>query len=123
MLMRIANACFHKDMRDKFIDLNDPKKRADYEEAHGCNPVRDFWVQVSELTNDSTRNDVLGVVLESREGEDTHLQEFVANGAFNLNDFTSQTHVSCQQNMSDCMKGRENCLAAMTRISGHHRQQ
>jgi hypothetical protein len=118
-LMRITNACFHSDMKDKFIDLNDAKKRADYEKSHGGNPVKEFWVQVSDFTNDTTRNDELGVVLESREDEDDHLQQFVADGAFNLNDFTLQTHISCQQHMSDCMKARENCLKQM-RLSGHH---
>jgi len=118
-LMWIANACFHSDMKDKFIDLNDAKKRADYEAAHGGNPVKDFWVQISDFTNDTTRNDVLGVVLDSRAGEDEHLIEFVAEDEFNLNDFTSQTYISCQQHMSDCMKARENCLKQM-QLSGHH---
>jgi hypothetical protein len=118
-LMRITNACFHSDLKDRFIDLNDAKKRADYEKAHGGNPVKDFWVQVSEFTNDSTRNDVLGVVLEAREGEDTRLRDFVIAGEFNLNDWTVQTYLSCQQNMSDCMKARENCLRGL-RMSGHH---
>jgi hypothetical protein len=73
-LMRITNACFHADMKDKFIDLNDSKKRANYEASHGGNPVKDFWVHVSELTNDSSRNGVLGVVLEAEEGEDVRLR-------------------------------------------------
>jgi hypothetical protein len=118
-LMRITNACFHPEMKDRFIDLNDTKKRAHYEAAHGGNPIKDFWVQVSELTNDSSRNDVLGVVLEARQGEDDRLYDFVANGTFNLNDWTLQTFLSCQQNMNDCMKAREACLRAM-RLSGHH---
>jgi len=117
--MRIINVCFHSDMRDRFIDLNDAKKRADYERAHGGNPVKEFWVQVSEMVNDGSLNDVLGNVLEAREGEDDRLREFVADGEFNLNDYTIQTFQSCQQNMSDCMKARENCLKAM-RQSGHH---
>jgi hypothetical protein len=120
-LMRIINTCFHREMKDRFIDLNDMKKRADYEAAHGGNPVKDFWVTVSEYTNDTTRNDVLGVVLESRDGEDEHghMSEWVANGEFNLNDFTLQTYISCQQHMSDCMKARENCLKQL-RASGHN---
>jgi hypothetical protein len=118
-LMRITNACFHNDMKDKFIDLNDTKKRIDYEKAHGGNPVKDFWVAISELTNDSERNDELGVVLQCREGEDERLRGFDQLGHFNLNDFTTQTFVSCQQHMSDCMKARENCLAQM-RVSGEH---
>ena len=120
-LMRIINACFNNEMKDKFIDLNDAKKRADYEAAHGGNPVKDFWVQVSEFTNDTTRNEELGVVLESREGEDEHghMSEWVGNGEFNLNDFTLQTYISCQQHMSDCMKARENCLKQL-RTSGHN---
>jgi hypothetical protein len=118
-LMRLINACFHSDMKDKFIDLNDAKKRKDYEAAHGGNPVKDFWIQVSEFTNDSSRNDVLGVVLEARQGEDQHLQDFVESGELNLNDWTLQTYLSCQQNMNDCMKAREVCLKMM-RTSGHH---
>jgi hypothetical protein len=118
-LMRLINACFHSDMKDKFIDLNDVKKRKDYEAAHGGNPVKDFWIQVSEFTNDSSRNDELGVVLEARQGEDQHLQDFVESGELNLNDWTLQTYLSCQQNMNDCMKAREICLKMM-RMSGHH---
>jgi hypothetical protein len=118
-LMRVTNACFHPDMKDRFIDLNDTKKRADYEKAHGGNPVKDFWILVSDMTNDSTQNDVLGIVLESRAGEDQRLHDFVQIGAFNLNDWTTQTYLSCQQNMNDLMKARENCLKQM-RTSGHH---
>jgi hypothetical protein len=29
-MMRITNACFNSEMKDRFIDLNDSKKRADY---------------------------------------------------------------------------------------------
>jgi hypothetical protein len=118
-MMRITNACFHPDMSDRFIDLNDTKKRKDYEMAHGGNPLKDFWVSVSELTNDTEKNIELGVILESGEGEDVHLHDFVESGECNLNDFTMQTFVSCQQHMSDVMKARENCLGGM-RTSGHH---
>jgi hypothetical protein len=44
-------------------------KRADYEAAHGGNPVKDFWVQVSEMVNDSTHNDVLGIVCVDSEDD------------------------------------------------------
>jgi hypothetical protein len=80
-LMRLINACFHSDMNDKFIDLNDAKKRKDYEAAHGGNPVKDFWIQVSEFTKDSSCNDELGVVLEATQGEDQHLQDFVESSS------------------------------------------
>jgi hypothetical protein len=119
-LMRITNACFHSDLKDRFIDLNDVKKRADYEMAHGGNPVKDFWVQVSEITNDSERNGDLGVVLEAQPGEDEHIINWIADGDCNLNDWTVQTYLSCQQNMNDCMKAREICLAKGMRVSGHH---
>jgi hypothetical protein len=99
--------------------MNDAKKRAHYEAAHGGNPIKDFWVQVSELTNDTSMNRVLGVVLEAEAGEDTRLRGWVANGECNLNDWTLQTYMSCQQNMNDCMKAREGCLRGM-RTSGHH---
>jgi hypothetical protein len=118
-LMRITNACFHSDLRDRFIDLNDTKKRADYEAAGGGNPVKDFWVQVSEVTNDSASNSVLGTVLEAGESGDSRLRGWVMDGDLNLNDFAIQTYLSCQQNMNDCMKARENCLRGL-RTSGHH---
>jgi hypothetical protein len=120
-LMRIINACFHSEMKDKFIDLNDPKKCIDYEKAHGKSPVKDFWVALSEFTNNSTRNVVLGTVLYTREGEDEHghLGEWVADGEFNLNDFTLQMYLSSQQHMCDVMKAMEICLKQL-RASGHH---
>jgi hypothetical protein len=119
-LMRILNVCFHKSVKDKFIDLNDPKKRKDYEAAHGGNPIKDFWKTVSELTNDPLKNPVFGVVLEAQIGEDSRLRGFVLDGVSNLNDFTLQTYLSCQQNVNDCMKAREACLRGGLRISGHH---
>jgi hypothetical protein len=118
-LMRLINACFHSEVNALFIDLNDAKKRKDYEKAHGGNPIKKFWTTVSEMTNDTERNKELGVVLESRLGEDEHLHDLVEEGSLNLNDFTAQTFLSAQQNMCDCMKARENCLGGM-RVSGEH---
>jgi hypothetical protein len=77
---------------------------------------------VSELTNDSMKNDVLGVVLCAEEEDEngfTHLRDWVAEGLLNLNDWTVQTYMSCQQNMNDCMKAREACLGGRG-VSGHH---
>jgi hypothetical protein len=120
-LMRLLNACFHSECKALFIDLNDTKKRKDYEHANGGNPIKKFWTTVSEMTNDTERNAELGVVLESRESEDEHLHEMILKNHVNLNDFTTQTYVSAQQHVYDCMKARENALGpgGMTQ-SGHH---
>lgn len=119
-LMRLLNVCFHKTAKDKFIDLNDAKKRADYEAAHGGNPIKHFWKTVSESTNDSEKNSVFGIVLEAQLGEDERLRDMVLAGVFNLNDFTIQTFLSAQQNVNDVMKAREACLRGGLRVSGHH---
>jgi hypothetical protein len=66
------------------------------------------------------KNPVFGVVLEAQIGEDFCLQGFVLDRVLNLNDFTLQTYLSCQQNVNDCMKAREACLRGGLRTSGHH---
>lgn len=118
-LMRITNAVFHPDHVERFIALNDPKKRKDYEAASNSNPIKDFWIQISEMVNDAEKNDDLSVVLQSGAEEDPRLNKFVKDGEFNLNDFSAQTFASCQQAMLDLMKAREECVRQM-KISGHH---
>ena len=117
--MRIINFCFLPAKVQQFIELNDKKYHADYEKAHGSDPIKDFWISISELLNDATNNNTLGIVLESRAEEDDRLNQFVDDGAVNLNDFTSQTHLSCQQSMNNVMKAREESLKAMQKL-GHH---
>lgn len=118
-LMRITNACFLPQMVERFTELNDTKYRADYEKAKGGNPIKDFWMSISELVNDPANNSELGIVLESRCEDDTRLHDFVEAGEFNLNDINVQTYLSCQQSMNDVMKAREECMKQM-RLSGHH---
>jgi hypothetical protein len=117
--LRITNACFLPSKIQQFIELNDKKYRADYEKAHGSDPIKDFWISISELVNDGTNNPELGTVLESRQEDDVRLAEFVATGNLNLNDFVTGSYKSCQQTMNDIMKAREECMKQM-RVSGHH---
>jgi hypothetical protein len=118
-LMRITNACFLPRMVERFIELNDKKYRADYEKAKGGDPIKDFWMTISSLVNDPSNNNELGVVLEASVEDDTRLYHFVQDGEFNLNDINVQTYLSCQQNMNDVMRAREECLKQKV-VSGHH---
>ena len=63
-----------------FVDLNDRKKRADYEMSSGGDPIKAFFVEVSNLCNDSLLNHELAVVVSSKEDEDQHLYDWV-NGS------------------------------------------
>ncbi|CAB9518064.1 unknown protein [Seminavis robusta] len=113
---RVANAVFHKKFVSRFCELNDNMKREHYEAAHGGNPIKSFWLEVSEFVNDTQNNPVLSIVLYSdpdvyKDGDlDERLYEWVTEEEPNLNDFSLQTYASCQQLMSDAMKAREECL-------------
>ncbi|CAB9531915.1 hypothetical protein SEMRO_4272_G353590.1 [Seminavis robusta] len=113
---RVANAVFHEKFVNRFCELNDIMKRKDYEAAHGGNPIKTFWLEVSEFVNDTQNNPVLSVVLYSdpdvyKDGDcDLRLSEWVLEEEPNLNDFTPQTFASCQQLMNDAMKAKSKML-------------
>jgi hypothetical protein len=65
--MRIINVCFHPSLVQRFIDLNDRKKREDYKAAGGGNPFKDFFTEASHLCNDSLSNHEISVFVSSRE--------------------------------------------------------
>jgi hypothetical protein len=117
--MRIINVCFSKNLVQRFVDLNDRKKREQYEEAHGGDPVKAFFVEASNTCNDASLNGTLSKICASEEGEDIHLSEWVASGTFNLSDFDPQTYATCYSKAYDLLKAREIALDNMT-ISGEH---
>ncbi|CAB9508919.1 unknown protein [Seminavis robusta] len=116
-LMRLVNVCFNKKFVQKFIDLNDAKKRKHYEEAHGGSPIKHFFQEVSSFMNDPCNNAELMVLIPDAFG---HIEAFEENGDFNLSDYNQQTEKFCHQHMRDLMKARETCMAKGMKASGSH---
>ena len=117
--MQLINVFFSASMVQQFIGLNDRKKREDYEKAHGGDPVKAFFVEASNICNDTSLNSTLSKVAASREGEDYHLYTWTLNGDFNLNDFDPQTYATCLTKAHDVLKAQELALEGM-RKSGTH---
>jgi hypothetical protein len=82
--MRIINVCFLLSMVQRFVDLNDRKKREDYERSSGGDPIKAFFVEASNICNDTSMNDVLSGVAGSQEDKDSHLFEWCQAREFNL---------------------------------------
>jgi hypothetical protein len=117
--MRLINVFFLSNMVQRFIDLNDRKKREDYEAAHGGDPVKAFFVEASNICNDASMSQTLSKVCGSNEGENEHLFAWQEAGDFNLNDFDPQTYATCLSKAYDLLKAREIALGNM-RKSGTH---
>lgn len=117
--MRLINVCFSKNLVQRFVDLNDRKKREQYEAAHGGDPVKAFFVEASNVFNDASQNSLLSKVCASNEGEDVHLFGWMKEGAFNLSDFDPQTYATCYSKAYDLLKAREIALANMTESGTH----
>ena len=103
--IRTLNACFLPEMIERFVRLNDTKGRVDFETASGGNPVKSFWIDVSELVNDAENNAELGVVLEAGPDENERLRSMVQEGKLNLSDFNQVTHQTCAQVDQRCNEG------------------
>jgi hypothetical protein len=117
-ILRIINACFLPFNVEKLIALNDIKKRGDFEAASGGNPIKDFWIDISETVNDGEEEQIR-IVLWSREGEDEHLNKLVREGRANLCDFNLQTHQTCRTIMADLMKCRHIIMASKKQSGSH----
>ena len=70
--LRLVNVCFSSTMVQRFIDLNDRKKREDYEKSGGGDPIKTFFVEASNILNDPQMNHLLEGIVSSQEGEDAH---------------------------------------------------
>lgn len=117
--MRIVNVCFLPNMVQRFVDLNDSKKRQDFESSGGGDPIKSFFVEASNTCNDPSMNHILSRIAGAEEDGDPHLYDWTAAGDFNLNDFDPQTYLTCQSKAYDLLKSRELALAGM-RKSGTH---
>jgi hypothetical protein len=119
-MIRIINACFLPQNVDRLIELNDTKRRKDYEAAHGSNPIKDFWMEISDLVND-TEDEQVGTLLFATEEEDSHIYQWLEkdclDGFVNLTDFNVQNSGTCQAAMADLMKCRQHILRSK-RTSG-----
>ena len=119
-LLRLINACFLEEFRNRVITANNVKKRKNFVESNKRNPDDDLWGDISDVHNDPEENSRIGFLCDSKsQDEDEHLHNLVANNLVNLNDFTQGTGKSCQTNMRNLMKARNNILEAK-KISGTH---
>jgi hypothetical protein len=117
--VRVFNCCVSADNIDRFIRLNDGKSRNDYE-SEGGNPVKSFWVDISDQVNDSENDELLSVFqLIGGDDEDEKIAEWVATGVFNVAVYNQTTHETCAQMIRDMMKATDNIVRAMKQ-SGHH---
>ncbi|CAB9521440.1 unknown protein [Seminavis robusta] len=121
-IMRIIQTCFHPTLVQRFVDLNDRNKRKQFEENSGRDPVKAFMVEVSNMYNDSSMNEVLSKIVNSNSempDSDVHLVEWVDAAELNLNDFEPQTHQTVHTKVYDLMKARELALGGMTKFGNH----
>ena len=107
-MLRLINTCFHPEFIQRFLEINDGKKRKDHEQAPGGggSPVKIFWRDVSDYFNDSLNNDELSMLLYSGADEDEYLHKQKVETNINLNDFNQQTHLTCAKHIMDLMRCR-----------------
>ncbi|CAB9524091.1 hypothetical protein SEMRO_1493_G277250.1 [Seminavis robusta] len=118
-LIKLLNICFHADNFTAFVALNDSKGRKDYEEQPlseqgvSGNPVKDFWLLVSDTMNE-TDDDSFDTVLGLQEGENDRLSAWNQENGFNLKDISrGHTFKTVKQHVCDLMKSRERCRMEM----------
>jgi hypothetical protein len=118
---RARNTVFSSEFFNRFITLNDNKRRANFEAARGGSPVKAFWIDVLDYVNNTENNSgpVCVLVLQSESHEDEKMHELVLEGNINLNDFNVTTYETCGQMVKDAMKANEKVCVAMKQ-SGHH---
>ena len=117
--MRVINACFLPEFFDQFIHLNDSKNRKDYEAAGGGNPIKSFWVEISNTVNDTEHQDVSIIQFTEEDDGDHRIKSLIETGGLKLADFNQTTNNNCSQMMKDVTKAYEKVSGAMKR-SGHH---
>ncbi|CAB9517746.1 unknown protein [Seminavis robusta] len=93
--------------------------RKDYEEQPlseqgvSGNPVKDFWLLVSDTMNE-TDDDSFDTVLGLQEGENDRLSAWNQENGFNLKDISrGHTFKTVKQHVCDLMKSRERCRMEM----------
>jgi hypothetical protein len=85
----------------------------------GGNPIKAFWVDISETVN-NTENEQLKVVNYAHDNGDEVIYNYVKRGIFQPADFNQTTYSSCSQTMKDVTRAHEQVKAAMTKVSGTH---
>lgn len=118
-LSRLINVTFATSFLPRYILSSDAKKRKDFEEANGGNPVKAFWRDVSEHYNDSDNNEELAELMESGEDDDQHLFNLKQDRYVNLKDFDQMTHQAAQKHHRDIRKVRHSIQEKM-KVSGKH---
>jgi len=131
-LLRLVNVAFLPDVYSRLRDINDIKKRPDYEGQSGeRNPVKAFYAEMSDILNDSENNTSIGTFLpdywnedEPRDKDgnlvDTHtLRSLCEADDLDPSNFHPTTGKWCAVNFKDLMTARANINKAME-ISGTH---
>jgi len=131
-LLRLVNVAFLPDIYNRLRDINDIKKRSDYEGQSGeRNPVKAFYAEMSEVLNDTENNATIGSIFPDywneeppcdKEGNlvDTHtLQSLCEADDLNPANFSPTTGKWCAVNFKDLMTCRAKINKAMD-ISGTH---
>ena len=117
--MRVINACFLPEFYDQFVHLNDAKQRVDYEAASGGNPIKAFWVEISNTVNDTEHKDVAVLHFTGEDDGDMRIKSLLETGGLKLADFNQTTNTTCSQMMKDVTRAHEKIRGAMTRSGTH----
>lgn len=107
-------ACFLPRNVNNLIELNDIKKRADCKDAKVTNPLKDFWMNISNAVNDG-EDEQMAALLHNKETKDPHIVGFEVN----LANFNIQTHGTCETHITNPLKCQQKLLKKKT-SSGNH---
>jgi hypothetical protein len=118
-MIRIINAAFLPEFRTKLLQSNDAFKCKDFEGSSTRNPNDELWQDISEVVNDPQQNNRIGVVCDSKPGEDEHLVKWMDEKSLNPNDFTPGSAKTCAAHIKNLMKARSKILCDK-KISGTH---
>lgn len=119
--MKLMNICTSEAFRSRFSELNQLKRRKDFESTRSCNPVKAFWEDVAEAFNEDTSGDLYGNVLFGPDDEspDSYVVEWVEQKLVDLRNVTQQTPSSVNHTVRDIMIARERCFS-MQKKPGQH---
>ena len=118
-LLWLVNVAFMPDVYSRLRDINDMKKRKDYEGQSGeRNPVKAFYGELSDVLNDTEHNDTIGTLFldylneeqpRDKEGslvETKTLRSLVKADDLDPSHFHSTAGKWCAVNFRDLMTAR-----------------
>ena len=118
-LFRLLNACFLPRNYKRLSKLNDNFGRQEFESVSGGNPVKEFWVEISDTVNDNDDDQITLLLFTTGNSANEHMHKLVNVDKINMNDFNTTTHKTCKENMADLMKCRQQIMRSK-KTSGTH---